>query len=201
MSTRPLAERAPSGFKALSLRAMQVRAQRIDLLVKGIGELVTAKGSQALGGVSLGAVERLSDAAVAIHEGLIVAVGRADELSSAYEAAEVIDACGAADPEGPSVQLTIEVLGHRPGGHTPSETPLLRAAVAATRHVGAEPLFTASSTDANVPMSVGIPAVTVGGGGEAGKAHTTEEWYRNTKGVEGVQRALYTLLLAAGVAG
>jgi acetylornithine deacetylase/succinyl-diaminopimelate desuccinylase-like protein len=115
---------------------------------------------------------------------------------------EVVDACGAAaDPEGPSVQLTIEVLGHRPGGHTPSETPLLRAAVAATRHVGAEPLFTASSTDANVPMSVGIPAVTVGGGGEAGKAHTTEEWYRNTKGVEGVQRALYTLLLAAGVAG
>ena len=44
------------------------------------------------------------------------------------------------------------------------------------------------------------PAAT-GGGGEAGKAHTTEEWYRNTKGVEGVQRALYTLLLAAGVAG
>lgn len=73
---------------------MQVRAQKIDLLVKGIGELVTAKGSQALGGVSLGAVERLSDAAVAIHEGLIVAVGKADELSSAYEAAEVIDACG-----------------------------------------------------------------------------------------------------------
>lgn len=73
---------------------MQVRAQKIDLLVKGIGELVTAKGSQALGGVSLGAVERLSDAAVAIHEGLIVAVGGADELSSAYEAAEVIDACG-----------------------------------------------------------------------------------------------------------
>ena len=73
---------------------MQVSAQRVDLLVKGIGELVTAKGSLPSGGVSLGAVERLSDAAVAIHDGLIVAVGKADELCSAYEAAEVIDARG-----------------------------------------------------------------------------------------------------------
>jgi imidazolonepropionase len=69
-------------------------AQRVDLLVKGIGELVTAKGSLPSGGVSLGAVERLSDAAVAIHDGLIVAVGKADELCSAYEGAEVIDARG-----------------------------------------------------------------------------------------------------------
>ena len=73
---------------------MQVSAQKVDLLVKGIGELVTAKGSQPSGGVSLGAVERLSDAAVAIHKGLIVAVGKAEELCSAYEAAEVIDARG-----------------------------------------------------------------------------------------------------------
>ena len=90
--------------------------------------------------------------------------------------------------------MTIDVLGHRPGGRTPSDAPLLRAAVAATRHLGAEPLLTASSTDANVPMSLGIPAVTVGGG----QAHTTEEWDRNVRGVEGVQRALYTVLLAAG---
>ena len=95
--------------------------------------------------------------------------------------------------------MTADVLGHRPGGQTPFEAPLLRAAVTATRHLGAEPFLTASSTDANVPMSLGIPAVTVGGGGEAGQAHTTEEWYRNVRGVEGVQRALYILLLAAGV--
>ena len=107
-------------------------------------------------------------------------------------------ACAAADGTGGPLNMTIDVLGHRPGGRTPSDAPLLRAAVAATRHLGAEPLLTASSTDANVPMSLGIPAVTVGGGGEAGQAHTTEEWYRNVRGVEGVQRALYTVLLAAG---
>ena len=104
----------------------------------------------------------------------------------------------ATDGAGAQLEVTIDVLGHRPGGQTPSEAPLLRAAVAATRHLGAEPLLTASSTDANVPMSLGIPAVTVGGGGEAGQAHTTDEWYRNVRGVEGVQRALYTVLLAAG---
>jgi acetylornithine deacetylase/succinyl-diaminopimelate desuccinylase-like protein len=96
------------------------------------------------------------------------------------------------------LEVTVEVLGHRPSGRTSPEAPLLRAAVAATRHLGAEPLLTASSTDANVPMSLAIPAVTVGGGGEAGQAHTTDEWYRNVRGVEGVLRALYTVLLAAG---
>jgi acetylornithine deacetylase/succinyl-diaminopimelate desuccinylase-like protein len=94
----------------------------------------------------------------------------------------------------------VEQLGVRPGGATPSDAPLVRAAVAATRAVGAEPVMALASTDANAAMAVGIPAITLGGGGEAGLAHTTAEWYRNTKGPEGVLRALYTLLLVAGVA-
>ncbi len=104
----------------------------------------------------------------------------------------------AVDGTGGPLDIRVDVLGHRPGGQTPSKAPLLRAAVAATRHLGTEPLLTASSTDANIPMSLGIPAITVGGGGEAGQAHTTEEWYRNVRGVEGVQRALYTVMLTAG---
>ena len=112
---------------------------------------------------------------------------------------DVVRASRAAAGTGGPLDMAIELLGHRPGGQTTSDAALLRAAVAATRHVGAEAVFTASSTDANVPMSLGIPAVTIGGGGEAGQAHSTDEWYRNIRGVEGVQRALYTLLLAAGV--
>ena len=76
------------------MHVMQVSPKRVDLLVKGIGELVTGKGNLPSGGAALGVVERLSDAAVAVHEGLIVDVGKADELCSAYEAAEVIDARG-----------------------------------------------------------------------------------------------------------
>ncbi|MBT8488609.1 MAG: peptidase M20, partial [Gemmatimonadetes bacterium] len=57
-----------------------------------------------------------------------------------------------------------------------------------------------SSTDANVPMACGVPAITLGCGGEAGKAHTTDEWYRNTKGPDGIVRALYVILTVAGLA-
>lgn len=93
----------------------------------------------------------------------------------------------------------IEVIGDRPGGSTAPDTRLVQAAVAATRFVGHEPTLALSSTDANVPMKLGVPALTLGCGGEAGKAHTTEEWYRNTDGPEGIVRALYVMLLVTGV--
>jgi di/tripeptidase len=77
----------------------------------------------------------------------------------------------------------------------------VRAAVAATRALDAEPELTVSSTDANVPMSLGIPALTLGAGGQGGGIHTTDEWYRNVRGPEGITRALLTLLLADDGAG
>ena len=92
-------------------------------------------------------------------------------------------------------------IGDRPGGSTAKDSLLLRAAVAATELLGYEPSPTVSSTDANVPMKLGIPAVTLGCGGDAGKAHTTEEWYDNRDGPDGIVRALYTILVTAGVAG
>lgn len=91
--------------------------------------------------------------------------------------------------------LNVESLGHRPGGRTHPSTALVRAAMAATTAVGHEPRLAAASTDANVAMSAGIPAVTLGGGGQAGKAHTLDEWYENQEGPEGVIRALLTVLL------
>ncbi len=94
---------------------------------------------------------------------------------------------------------TVQVVGARPAGATDRESPLVRAAVAATRAVGRWPVLALSSTDANVPMSLGIPAVAIGCGGLAGLAHTTDEWYRNVGGSDGVVRALYTMLLAAGI--
>ncbi|MDE2773881.1 MAG: M20/M25/M40 family metallo-hydrolase [Gemmatimonadota bacterium] len=95
------------------------------------------------------------------------------------------------------LKLTVEVIGDRPVGRTDSDALLVRAAVAATRAVGAAPQLDVSSTDANIPMSLGIPAVTMGAGGVAGLAHTTEEWYRNERGPEGLLRALLTLMMVA----
>jgi acetylornithine deacetylase/succinyl-diaminopimelate desuccinylase-like protein len=95
------------------------------------------------------------------------------------------------------LELAVEVIGDRPAGRTDPRAPIVRAALAATRAVGAEPELAVSSTDSNIPMSLGIPAVTMGAGGEAGLAHTTDEWYRNESGPEGVLRALLTVLAAA----
>jgi len=87
----------------------------------------------------------------------------------------------------------VEGVRHRVA---PAEHPLVQAAVAATRELGASPELVASSTDANVAMALGIPAIAIGAGGEAGGMHTLEEWYSNDGGVAGIQRLALTLILA-----
>jgi tripeptide aminopeptidase len=94
----------------------------------------------------------------------------------------------------PELTLVVTSLSNRPGGTTPPDDPLVQAAVEATAALGYEPLLVSSSTDANVPMSIGVPAITLGGGGEMGGAHTLDEWYRNTDGATGLARALLTVV-------
>ncbi|MDH3271389.1 MAG: M20/M25/M40 family metallo-hydrolase [Gemmatimonadota bacterium] len=112
---------------------------------------------------------------------------------------EVERAVGVERERQPDLNIRMEMIGDRPGGATDPDCDLVRAAVAATLKVAKEPRMALSSTDANIPMTLGIPAITIGCGGEAGKAHTTDEWYRNTDGPAGIERALYTLLLTVGL--
>lgn len=88
--------------------------------------------------------------------------------------------------------LTVDIrrLGERPSGLTPRTHPLVQAAVAATRAVGHEHQLACASTDANVPIALGVPAVALGAGGRAGDAHLPTEWYENEKGALGIVRAL-----------
>ena len=99
---------------------------------------------------------------------------------------------------GRQLDIEVTIVGNRPTGVTALDSPLVEAALAATRASGIEPEVTVSSTDANLPMSLGIPAITLGAGGSAGDVHTTDEWYRNTNGPVGIQRALHTVLMVAG---
>ena len=98
--------------------------------------------------------------------------------------------------------LTFDIarMGDRPGGETPVEHPLVAAAVAVTRLVGREPELTIASTDANVPIGLGIPAIAIGAGGRGGDAHATSEWFENTDGTLGVARALTIAVSAAHLA-
>ena len=70
------------------------------------------------------------------------------------------------------------------------EHGLVEAAFEATRLIGRRPTGTAASTDASVPIALGIPAVAIGGGGRGGGAHTLAEWYDNSQGTLGIARAL-----------
>lgn len=99
--------------------------------------------------------------------------------------------------------LTVEMtrIGDRPCGEMDDMHPLVRAACAATVAVGRTPALGVASTDANVPISLGIPAVAIGAGGRGGGVHTTDEWYDNEGGPEGLARALTLLVAAAGGTG
>jgi acetylornithine deacetylase/succinyl-diaminopimelate desuccinylase-like protein len=94
--------------------------------------------------------------------------------------------------EGP-LGTELELIGERPAGSLPVEHPLVQAADAATRALGVEPEFAVSSTDANVPQALGIPAIALGGGGRSGDTHTVNEWFEDTDGAAGALRLLSVL--------
>lgn len=97
----------------------------------------------------------------------------------------------------PPLNLNLQLIGDRPSGQTPRDALLVRLAEEATRALGARPLLDCSSTDANVPISLGIPAITIGAGGTSSNSHTLDEWY-DPRGRElGLKRALLVLLSLA----
>jgi acetylornithine deacetylase/succinyl-diaminopimelate desuccinylase-like protein len=74
------------------------------------------------------------------------------------------------------VSCRIEPIGDRPAGHTAEHTEVVRLARSAIEAHGFETEFEYSSTDANIPMSLGIPAIRIGSGGTGGRAHSLDEW-------------------------
>jgi len=97
------------------------------------------------------------------------------------------------------LRLEIQLLGDRPCGVTPRAHPLVHAALAANRALGRDAELASASTDANVPIALGVPAIALGGGGKAGDAHLTTEWYENADGALGLVRALLVTAAMADV--
>ena len=98
----------------------------------------------------------------------------------------------------PPLRTQVQVIGDRPSGQTAEDHPLVRAAASITASLGARAELVGSSTDANVPMALGIPSIAIGVGGDSGGIHTLDEWYANDGGALGVERALLVVLAAAG---
>jgi hypothetical protein len=100
-----------------------------------------------------------------------------------------------------TLSVSTKLIGDRPGGRTQSDTVIVEAATRSNSAFGHKTLLTGASTDANVPMSLGIPAIIVGGGGKTGGFHALSEWIDVTDGWKGAQNSLVTVLGLVGVQG
>ena len=102
--------------------------------------------------------------------------------------------------DGDELTLDLELIGDRPSGEIAESDPFVQRAIAASLVLGIEPRLGRSSTDANIPISLGIPAITIGGGGVASAVHAPGEWFINRDGPLGIKRALLIVLAQAGTA-
>jgi tripeptide aminopeptidase len=100
------------------------------------------------------------------------------------------------------IRLDIRQVGNRPAGMTPVDSPIVAAARAAFPLVGAQlRSITASSTDSNTPMSLGIPAITLSSSGTGGGSHSPGEWYSPINNHLGAQNILLITMALAGMDG
>jgi tripeptide aminopeptidase len=135
-----------------------------------------------------------SESELAVLEGLLrdaVKAGIDEEMSAARERGM--------SGSGNLLNLKMNVLGVRPAGELAENSPLLGALLAADNQLGNHSRRERSSTDANIPLSVGIHAISVGAGGRSGGAHTLEEWYDPAGRELGLQRVALTVLGVAGL--
>jgi len=100
-----------------------------------------------------------------------------------------------------AIEADLQLVGDRPSGETPLDSRLVQAAAAAVRAAGMQPTFGYSSTDSNIPISLGIPAITIDSGGRGGRAHALDEWIdvEKTSSLRGIESALTLVLTLAGI--
>jgi acetylornithine deacetylase/succinyl-diaminopimelate desuccinylase-like protein len=149
------------------------------------------------GGTSVNSIPELAQASIDFRSTdpdqllrLEVALHRAveDAVESANNRAKAIL------PLRRGLQFSIEKIGDRPAGHLPADSPLLAALRAVDRHLNLRTDQRLGSTDANIPLSLGVPSLSMGAGGDGGGAHTLAEWYSAKDREVGLRRVLLLTL-------
>lgn len=115
-----------------------------------------------------------------------------DILNGAVERARDIENQRAT---GGKVNGKLKEIGSRPAAALPENAAILQYLRSVDAHLGIRAHLDCSSTDANIPLSLGIPALSIGAGGLGGGAHTTQEWFSPEGRDLGLKRILLTLLL------
>jgi tripeptide aminopeptidase len=145
------------------------------------------------GGTSINAIPQNARAKVDIRsesnaqmDELVEALGAAVERSREIENQRAA---------GGKVAARLREIGSRPAATLPEKSPILSYVRAVDAHLGIRSHLDCSSTDANIPLSMGIQAISVGAGGQGGGAHTTQEWYKPDGRDLGLKRILLAFLL------
>jgi len=99
------------------------------------------------------------------------------------------------------LKVDVHLTGFRPTGEQALEAPIVKAALSADADLGIKSELTSSSTDANIPISLGIPAITLGGGGNGEMSHSLTETFDTTNAHLGTQRALLLILKIVALQG
>ncbi len=101
--------------------------------------------------------------------------------------------------DGDPLEVNVKKVGERPSGTVDPESDIVQRAMAAARFFGAEPSLGTGSTDSNIPIARGLPAITIGQGGEGTGAHSLSEWWANVDGHLAIQNALLIAVAEAGL--
>jgi len=99
------------------------------------------------------------------------------------------------------IEVEAKLIGERPSGSTPISSPIVQIAGAVVLKFGMQPMHSIGSTDANIPISLHIPAITIDSGGNGGRAHSLDEWIDVEKNasVKGIHLVMTTLVSLAGL--
>jgi tripeptide aminopeptidase len=152
------------------------------------------------GGTSVNSIPSAVSMDVDIRSESCAELKKVDETFRAIVKGAVDDENRARSTREGKIEVDPKVIGERPCGETSMDSALVRTTTAAVEAFGLKPSYSISSTDSNIPMSLGIPALTIGTGGNGGRAHAPDEWVdvEPNAAARGVEVALAIILAAAG---
>lgn len=154
------------------------------------------------GGTSVNSIPERASTRIDIRSASVAELDRMERaLHDAVAAALEEEHRGARGPAKSRTRLTheIKLIGSRPAAELEPGARILQVMKAVDTHLGNTSRVHRASTDANIPLSLGREAVSIGAGGSAGDAHTLHEWYDASGRDLGLKRALLALLMLAGV--
>lgn len=168
-------------------------------VVTGNGEKTTYNVGRIGGGTSVNSIPFEAWMEIDLRSGN---QDRLDEIDAVLQAAlqQALDDENSGRLEGEPLTVTIERVGTRPAAKGNPDAPLLLHAMAAMQALGISPELRISSTDANYPISIGVPAITISRGGVGENAHSPQESWQNVDGHIAIQIGLLTLIMEAGLA-